>query len=103
MGYRVNKVLIGCNLITATGGVLCDAGTMSLCLSAKDHSVPVLVITALYKLSPLHDIPNELENAMYNPILMGAEEIPDNINVFIPCYDYIDAKYIDMYITDKGA
>merc|ERR1711964_552413 len=101
--YKVNKVIIGCNLITSSGGVLGDAGTLPLCLSAKDHSVPVLVVTALYKLSPLHNIPDELEHAMYNPLSMAAEEFNSNVNVYIPCYDYIDPKYIEIYITDKGA
>lgn len=79
--FRVNKVIIGCNLITAKGGVLGDAGTLSLCLSAKAHSVQVFIITALYKLSPNHDISDELEHAMYNPLLLGAEEFPNNVNV----------------------
>ena len=67
---RVNKVIIGTKAIFASGGYFkllsifpffrkiiffslkAQIGTHALCLAAKHHNIPVIVCTALFKLSP---------------------------------------------------
>ena len=50
---RVNKVIVPCHAVMANGGIVARAGTAAMCEAAKYHSVPVVCVGGLYKLSPL--------------------------------------------------
>jgi translation initiation factor eIF-2B subunit beta len=54
---RVNKVVVGAHAVLANGGVLAPSGAMAVALAARRHSVPLVVLAGLHKLSPLfpHD------------------------------------------------
>lgn len=57
MMARVNKVLVGAHAVLANGGVVAPAGAHVVALAARRHSVPLVVLVGLHKLSPLfpHD------------------------------------------------
>ena len=49
---RANKVIIGSHAIMQTGGSLCQAGGLLLALAANSFSVPFIIISSMYKLTP---------------------------------------------------
>jgi translation initiation factor eIF-2B subunit beta len=49
---RVDKVIIPTVAIMANGGLIANSGAYQLALAAKEHSVPVIVVSATYKLTP---------------------------------------------------
>jgi translation initiation factor eIF-2B subunit beta len=40
--------------VMANGGLLAESGAHNIAMAAKHHSVPVVVVAGLYKLSPLY-------------------------------------------------
>eukprot|EP00656_Telonema_subtile_P008203 TRINITY_DN13840_c0_g1_i3.p1 TRINITY_DN13840_c0_g1~~TRINITY_DN13840_c0_g1_i3.p1 ORF type:complete len:338 (-),score=102.70 TRINITY_DN13840_c0_g1_i3:83-1096(-) len=56
---RVNKVIIGAHAVMANGAVLSTAGSRAVAQAAHHFSVPVVVCTGMYKLSPLY--PSDLD------------------------------------------
>ena len=51
---RVHKVVLPTHAVMANGALLTHAGGHLLALAAREHAVPVLCVTGLYKLSPVH-------------------------------------------------
>merc|ERR1711991_555331 len=51
---RVNSVIIGVRAVLANGGLLAHAGAYTIALAAKAHSVPFVVLSGLYKFTPLY-------------------------------------------------
>jgi len=104
---RVNKVVIGTRAVMADGGILADVGTHMLALAAKHHSVPVICVTALYKLCPLFandrdsfiDLQSPGETLSYADL--GATS--QNVQVVSPNCDHVPADLIDLFITNNGA
>jgi translation initiation factor eIF-2B subunit beta len=56
---QANKVIVGAHAVLADGGILADAGTHMLALSSRSFSVPFVVCTGLYKLSPMYSVDQE--------------------------------------------
>jgi len=106
---RVNKVIIGTHAVFANGGLLAHSGTHGLALAAQFYSVPIVVVTGLYKLSTVyaydqdtlneHDAPSKLikyeEQTAYN--------LSDgNITIQNPVFDYIKPEYVEIFLTNAG-
>ena len=53
---RANKVIIGAHAIMKNGGSLCLAGGLLLAMAAKSFSVPFIIISAMYKLTPKYPL-----------------------------------------------
>jgi translation initiation factor eIF-2B subunit beta len=64
---RVNKVIIGTHSVLANGGILGYNGACGICLAARAHSVPVLVICGVYRLSPIYPFDHQALNETTNP------------------------------------
>ena len=64
---RVNKVIIGVHSVMANGGVIGYSGAAGICMAAHAHSVPVLVISGIYKLSPLYPFDHGAFNETLSP------------------------------------
>jgi translation initiation factor eIF-2B subunit beta len=64
---RVDKVIISAHGIMATGGIIATSGALMVCHAAKAHSVPVFVLGALYKFTPLHPIDSLTYNEFLSP------------------------------------
>jgi len=52
MMARVNKVIIGTSTILADGGLNAISGSRTVAMAAKHYSVPLIVLGAVYKLTP---------------------------------------------------
>ena len=67
MMSRVNKVIVGTNAVLANGGLLASSGVRMLAEAAKHYSVPFVVISGMYKLSPVYPSGKDVFNDMASP------------------------------------
>ena len=77
-----------------------------MCLAAQAHSVPVLVVGNMYKLTPRYPFDYMTYNELLSPGLVFQFEEADakeNISVVVPGYDYIEPELLSLYITNYGA
>jgi len=86
---RVNKVIVGCSAVLANGGIVSHVGMHNIALAAKHHSVPFVVCTGMFKLSPTfpHDqySLSELTSPVrrINPELHKSQIYMTNIHMYI--------------------
>eukprot|EP01017_Pseudomicrothorax_dubius_P011027 TRINITY_DN14049_c0_g1_i1.p1 TRINITY_DN14049_c0_g1~~TRINITY_DN14049_c0_g1_i1.p1 ORF type:complete len:345 (-),score=73.08 TRINITY_DN14049_c0_g1_i1:165-1199(-) len=102
---RANKVILSPNAIMADGGIISNSGTLLLTAAAKAHSVPVIVIAGLFKLTSNFPFSQDTFNEIKSPTdpLFVELSFPSPLtNVIVPKYDYIEPEYISLYITDAG-
>ncbi|OOG01157.1 hypothetical protein ASPCADRAFT_203020 [Aspergillus carbonarius ITEM 5010] len=102
---RVNKVILGTHSVLANGGLVAAAGTRVIARAAKVHQTPVVVVSGVYKLSPVYpfDFDSLIEYGDVSKVI-GYEDgdLVDQIDVQNPLYDYVPAELIDLYITNLG-
>lgn len=115
---QVSKVVIDADSVFSNGSVLAPVGTSLLCLNAKLHVLPVLVICESYKLSEschtdsivyneLGD-PHELDNHD-NTHPSSQQLLPQTNATKVSCplrlnvtYDVIPDDLVDLVITERG-
>ncbi|OJJ38641.1 hypothetical protein ASPWEDRAFT_48840 [Aspergillus wentii DTO 134E9] len=102
---RVNKVILGTHSVLANGGLVAAAGTRVIARAAKVHQTPVVVVSGVYKLSPVY--PFDFESLIeYGDVskVIGYEDgdLVDQLDVQNPLYDYVPAELVDLYITNLG-
>lgn len=98
---RVNKVVLGSHAVLANGGLVAVTGSHLIAAAAKQHSTPVLVCTALYKLSPLFAYDSDTFNVTVSPhnVLQYQEGlITDKVSVSNPYYDYVAPELVSLFI-----
>ncbi|KAL2004034.1 hypothetical protein VTN02DRAFT_832 [Thermoascus thermophilus] len=102
---RVNKVILGTHSVLANGGLVAAAGTRVIARAAKVHQTPVVVVSGVYKLSPVYPFDYEalIEYGDASKVI-GYEDgdLVDKIDVENPLYDYVPAELVDLYITNLG-
>ena len=105
---RVNKVIIGTHAVFANGGLLAHSGTHGLALAAQFYSVPIVVVTGLYKLSTVYAYDQDTFNEHDAPSnLIKFENQSDyfmneNVSIQNPVFDYIPPEYVDIFLTNAG-
>ncbi|KAF9121929.1 Translation initiation factor eIF-2B subunit beta [Mortierella sp. 14UC] len=102
---RVNKVILGTHAVLANGGLVAISGTHMMAAAAKHHSIPVVVCTGLYKLSPLYPHDEDSFNVVMNPdAVLGFEEgeLMEKVTVTNPYYDYVSPDFVNLFITNQG-
>jgi len=105
MMARVNKVILGATAIFANGGILALSGSHMVASAANVHSVPVLVCSALYKLSPLFPHDQDTFNDLLSPNeVLEFEEAGEvqNARVLNPRFDYVPPSFVDLLVTNDG-
>jgi translation initiation factor eIF-2B subunit beta len=107
---RVHKVLLPARAVLANGGLVSSvAGSNLVAIAAKHHAIPVNCVTGLFKLCPRYphegqDTLNELLGLA--PVLGDDEEfgsLLDDVEYINPANDYIEPRYIKLYITNVGS
>ena len=100
---RVNKVILDTHVVLANGGLVAAAGAKMIAMAARMHRTPVVVLTGVYKLSPVHpfDLNALIEYGDASKVF-GYEEgnLVDKIEVENPLFDYVPAELVDLYITN---
>ncbi|KAJ5160524.1 translation initiation factor eIF-2B subunit beta [Penicillium canariense] len=102
---RVNKVILGTHSVLANGGLVAAAGTRVIARAAKVHQTPVVVVSGVYKLSPVYpfDFDSLIEYGDASKVLPYEDgDLVDQIDVQNPIYDYVPAELVDLYITNLG-
>ncbi|KAJ5893850.1 hypothetical protein N7495_005541 [Penicillium taxi] len=102
---RVNKVILGTHSVLANGGLIAAAGTRVIARAAKVHQTPVVVVSGVYKLSPVYpfDFDSLIEYGDASKVLPYEDgDLVDQIDVLNPIYDYVPAELVDLYITNLG-
>lgn len=64
---RVDKVVISTHAIMANGGLVANSGAYNIALAAKEFSVPVIVLSAMYKLTPMYPFDPMKFNELLSP------------------------------------
>ncbi|MCJ1225103.1 GCD complex subunit gcd7 [Toensbergia leucococca] len=100
---RVNKVILGTHVVLANGGLVTAAGAKAIAKAASVHRTPVVVITGVYKLSPIYpfDFDSLIEYGDASKVF-GYEDgdLVDKVDVENPLFDYVPADLVDLYITN---
>lgn len=83
----VDKVIISTHAIMADGGLIAHAGAYQIALAAKEFSIPVIVVSAMYKLTPKYPFdPLKLNELLAPSSIMSYEDgdVPENIEAVVP-------------------
>lgn len=102
---RVNKVILGTHSVLANGGLVAAAGTRVIARAAKVHQTPCVVVSGVYKLSPVYpfDFESLIEYGDSSKVIDYEDgDLVDQIDVQNPLYDYVPAELVDLYITNLG-
>lgn len=102
---RANKVIVATHAVMANGGLIASTGLNLVAESARYHSVPFVVLTGLYKLSPLYAHDQDTFNLLRPPSeLLKFEEADKykHVHVVNPAFDYIPPDLISLYLTNMG-
>jgi len=105
MMARVNKVIIGTSSILADGGVVASSGSRSVALAAKHYSVPLIVLGAVYKLTPrfLPEGDTQVASMLASPapVLQGLDaECRGKLRCVNPLYDCVPPNLVTLFISN---
>ncbi|KAK6007884.1 hypothetical protein QM012_004698 [Aureobasidium pullulans] len=102
---RVNKVILAPHTVLANGGLIAATGALTIAQAAKVHQTPVVVVSGVYKLSPVYPFDMEELVEYGDPgkvIDFQQGDLVENVDVNNPIYDYVGADLVDLYITNLG-
>jgi len=101
---RVHKVILSPSIVLANGGLVAAAGARLVALAAKAHSVPVIVLSGVYKLSPEHphNPQSLIEYGDPSKVLSHRHPLAKRVEVVNPLTDYVAPELVDLYITNLG-
>jgi len=106
---RVNKVILGTHSILADGGLQNIAGSHMIAVSARHHSVPLIVVSAMYKLSPqfFRSADQESFNQFFSPEkgfpqANGGALISPSLHIPCPLFDYVPPDLVTLFVSNIG-
>lgn len=104
---RVNKVILSVHTVLANGGLVAATGAKIIAAAAKMHQTPVIVLSGVYKLSPIYpfDVEELIEFGDASRVIPPQERDVDwskRVEVMNPLYDYVPADLVGLYITNLG-
>ncbi|KAI9747994.1 MAG: GCD complex subunit gcd7 [Lichina confinis] len=102
---RVNKVILGTHAVLANGGLVAAAGARMIAKAARTHRTPVVIVSGVYKLSPVYPFDFEalIEYGDASRVFPYQDgEMVEGVDVQNPLYDYVPADMVDLYITNLG-
>ena len=100
---RVNKVILGTHVVLANGGLVTAAGAKTIAKAASMHHTPVVVLSGVYKLSPVYpfDFDSLIEYGDASKVFSYEDgDLVDKLDVENPLFDYVPAELVDLYITN---
>ncbi|KAI9835826.1 MAG: GCD complex subunit gcd7 [Sclerophora amabilis] len=102
---RVNKVILGTHAVLANGGLVAAAGAKTIAKAAQMHKTPVVIVSGVYKLSPVYpfDFEGLIEYGDASKIFKYEDgDLVQKVDVENPLFDYVPAELVDLYITNLG-
>ncbi|MCJ1470278.1 GCD complex subunit gcd7 [Pseudocyphellaria aurata] len=100
---RVNKVILGTHVVLANGGLVTAAGAKTIAQAASMHRTPVVVLSGVYKLSPVYpfDFGSLIEYGDASKVFGYDDgDLVEKVDVENPLFDYVPAELVDLYITN---
>ena len=99
------QVIIGTSSILADGGVVALSGSRSVALAAKHYSVPLIVLGAVYKLTPrfLPEGDTQVASMLASPapVLQGLDaECGGKLRCVNPLYDCVPPNLVTLFISN---
>ena len=102
---KIDRVIVGADVITANGAVVNKIGTSMVALAAHEARVRFFVAAETYKFSP-----ETMIGELVKIEERGTEEVipPDelkkmpNVRVRNPSFDITPPEYVDIIITENG-
>eukprot|EP01108_Squamamoeba_japonica_P004246 TRINITY_DN3387_c0_g1_i1.p2 TRINITY_DN3387_c0_g1~~TRINITY_DN3387_c0_g1_i1.p2 ORF type:complete len:148 (+),score=35.35 TRINITY_DN3387_c0_g1_i1:676-1119(+) len=100
---RVNKVVISASAILADGSLLAVPGTHLLALSCKSHSVPLIALSGMYKVSMAFSGEDGGGGGGPGEVL-PFEEVAEleRVHVDNPSFDHIPPSLVSLLLTNYG-
>ncbi|KAK0647347.1 putative translation initiation factor eIF-2B subunit beta [Lasiodiplodia hormozganensis] len=102
---RVNKVILATHAVLANGGLVAAVGARTIAKAAKMHQTPVVVVSGVYKLSPVYpfDVEELIEYGDAGAVVPYDDgDFVEKVDVVNPLFDYVPADLVDLYITNLG-
>jgi len=100
---RVSKVVLGAHAVLANGSFIATAGAKAIATAARVHSTHVVVLSAVYQLSPVYPFDSEalMENGDPSEVVSYDDgDFVDKVEIENPLLDYVSAEMVDLYITN---
>ena len=100
---RVNKVILDTHVVLANGGLVAAAGANLIAKAASMHRTPVIVLSGVYKLSPVYPFDTDSLMESRDPgrvIGYGDGDLVNKVDFENPLFDYIPPELVDLYITN---
>ena len=105
MMSRVNKVILGTHAVLANGSLLAAAGAKMIAEAAQVHRIPVVVLTATFKLCPEHAFDPEMYLEYGDPSKLIGYQDRDFVGygeVTNQVIDFVPPDLVSLYITNVG-
>jgi len=105
---RVNKVILPAHAVLANGGLIAPSGSNMVALAAKQNSVPVVIVTGMFKLCPMY--PHEGQDTLNDLVSpssvvdysMMSDSVISKVEFINPVHDYLTPNLINLYVTNIG-
>lgn len=100
---RVNKVVLGTESVFSDGSLVAAAGSKAIAKAARMHSTHVVVLCAVYQLSPVYPFNPDIFMEAGDPskiVNYNDGRFMDYVEIGNPLFDYVPAELIDLYITN---
>jgi hypothetical protein len=107
LSKKKKKVIIGVRAVLANGGLLAHSGAFLIAMAAKAHHVPLVVLSGLYKFTPLYPSEDQDTFADMGPpeqVLAFDEADAGDCDVTVknPLYDYVPPSHVSLFISNQG-
>ena len=99
------QVIIGTSSILADGGVVAISGSRTVALAAKHYSVPLIVLGAVYKLTPRYLPEGDTQEASMlvspTPVMQGLDAAcRGKLRCLNPMYDCVPPSLVTLFISN---
>ena len=86
------------------GGSLSISGGILVAMAAKEYSVPLIILSPVFKLTPKFPLDQGTFNELLNPakIFEMQHETNCKSDVLVDRFNYIEPEFISLYVTDRG-
>lgn len=100
---RTSKVILDPHIVLADGSLVAPAGAKIIAQAARMHQTPVIVLSGVYKLSPVYpsDVRTLIEIGDPSSVV-GYDQgsFLEKIDIKNPLFDHVPADLVDLYITN---
>lgn len=109
MMSRATKVILSAHAVLSNGSIVASSGSKAVVKAAKFHRIPVMILAATFKLSPIfpHDSYDFIEYGSVGKVIeyQDSEMTEGLASVRNPIWDFIggDENAIDLFVTNVGA